>query len=249
MDIYHQRNDVASFETLAEELYAAVGGRGGKIWEKVEEMGRKLNPENPMFRGGASSKATPTAPAVKSDTTAVVAKTAVFTGAADEMFSSSGAASPPPPASAPSSDFDLDMGTSTSGADSASDSGEFDLDLGAATDDAGQERDNIADFQKAAQGDSAMAGIDFGTTADNSVNFDFAKDTASASAAPPAGSSNMAGDAQSPQWDEAATKLDLAKAYIDMGDSEGARGILQEVMTEGSDSQKKQAQELASQIS
>lgn len=49
-------------------------------------------------------------------------------------------------------------------------------------------------------------------------------------------------------WDETATKLDLAKAYIDMGDSEGARSILDEVLTEGSDDQKRQARELASQI-
>jgi len=52
----------------------------------------------------------------------------------------------------------------------------------------------------------------------------------------------------SAQWDETATKLDLAKAYIDMGDAEGARSILQEVMTEGNEAQKKQAQELSAQI-
>jgi pilus assembly protein FimV len=51
-----------------------------------------------------------------------------------------------------------------------------------------------------------------------------------------------------PQWDETATKLDLAKAYIDMGDAEGARSILEEVMAEGNDQQKKQAKELAAQI-
>jgi pilus assembly protein FimV len=40
----------------------------------------------------------------------------------------------------------------------------------------------------------------------------------------------------------------LAKAYIDMGDSEGARSILDEVLTEGNDEQKQQASELAKQI-
>ncbi len=50
------------------------------------------------------------------------------------------------------------------------------------------------------------------------------------------------------QWDETATKLDLAKAYVDMGDAEGARSILDEVMAEGSEDQKKQAAELAAQI-
>lgn len=44
--------------------------------------------------------------------------------------------------------------------------------------------------------------------------------------------------------DEVATKLDLARAYIDMGDQDGARDILDEVSTEGSDEQKREAQEL-----
>jgi pilus assembly protein FimV len=49
--------------------------------------------------------------------------------------------------------------------------------------------------------------------------------------------------------DEVATKLDLARAYIDMGDTEGAQSALEEVMTEGSDEQKKQAEELLKQLS
>ena len=48
--------------------------------------------------------------------------------------------------------------------------------------------------------------------------------------------------------DEASTKLDLARAYIEMDDKEGARDILEEVATEGSDDQKKQAKELMDQL-
>jgi len=48
--------------------------------------------------------------------------------------------------------------------------------------------------------------------------------------------------------DEVGTKLDLAKAYIDMGDPEGARSILDEVLEEGNDVQKQEAQELRQQI-
>lgn len=44
--------------------------------------------------------------------------------------------------------------------------------------------------------------------------------------------------------DEAATKLDLARAYIDMGDTEGARDILDEVLSEGSDQQQQEARQL-----
>ena len=41
-----------------------------------------------------------------------------------------------------------------------------------------------------------------------------------------------------------ATKIDLAEAYIDMGDGDGARDILSEVLEEGTDEQKARAQEL-----
>ena len=48
--------------------------------------------------------------------------------------------------------------------------------------------------------------------------------------------------------DEAATKLDLARAYIDMGDHDGARDILDEVCKEGSDAQKQEAEEMLSRL-
>ncbi|MCC1497655.1 FimV/HubP family polar landmark protein [Alcanivorax sp. 1008] len=48
--------------------------------------------------------------------------------------------------------------------------------------------------------------------------------------------------------DENATKLDLAKAYIDMGDAEGARDILQEVVSEGSAEQQQEARDLLAQV-
>ena len=47
--------------------------------------------------------------------------------------------------------------------------------------------------------------------------------------------------------DEIATKLDLAKAYVELGDSESAKTILQEVMTDGNADQQRQARELLRQ--
>ena len=48
--------------------------------------------------------------------------------------------------------------------------------------------------------------------------------------------------------DEAATKLDLARAYIDMGDSAGAREILAEVVKEGTESQRRDAESLLERL-
>ena len=48
--------------------------------------------------------------------------------------------------------------------------------------------------------------------------------------------------------DEIQTKLELAQAYMDMGDAEGARSILDEVMSEGDYEQKEAAKELINKM-
>jgi pilus assembly protein FimV len=51
-------------------------------------------------------------------------------------------------------------------------------------------------------------------------------------------------EAMGEDGDEIATKLDLARAYVDMGDSDGANEILKEVVAEGNTEQRKEAQDL-----
>jgi len=53
------------------------------------------------------------------------------------------------------------------------------------------------------------------------------------------------GDAK---WQEVATKLDLAKAYEEMGDKDGARELLSEVVKEGDAAQQAQAQQLLASL-
>jgi len=48
--------------------------------------------------------------------------------------------------------------------------------------------------------------------------------------------------------DEVGTKLDLAQAYIDMGNADGARTILSEVLSEGDETQKTEAQALLDKL-
>lgn len=50
------------------------------------------------------------------------------------------------------------------------------------------------------------------------------------------------------QWHDAATKLDLAKAYEEMGDREGAKEILQEVIRDGDENQQKEARSLLAKL-
>ena len=53
---------------------------------------------------------------------------------------------------------------------------------------------------------------------------------------------------QDEKWHEVATKLDLAKAYQEMGDADGAREILGEVIRDGDDEQQEAAQALMQQL-
>ncbi|GIX21378.1 MAG: hypothetical protein KatS3mg121_0161 [Gammaproteobacteria bacterium] len=48
--------------------------------------------------------------------------------------------------------------------------------------------------------------------------------------------------------DEVATKLDLARAYLDIGDTDGAASTLEEVLAEGNEEQRREAEELLDQI-
>jgi pilus assembly protein FimV len=258
LEIYANRSDVRAFETLAEEMYAAMGGRPSKHWPRVEELGRKLNPNNPMFRGGgAAAGAGMAAAAVAAPSFADTAKMKAPAPTTTTI------APPEAKAAAPADsagDFDFDL--SAAPVDTASADAGFDLDLGGSDSSASKAEKAAVDFDAELGLDSSGAGdldVDIGKSGSNLVDFDFGDKEESASAAAPqtefavaehgAGAEAVTGDVgESPQWDETATKLDLARAYIDMGDSEGARSILDEVLSEGNEQQKKQAKELVAQI-
>ena len=88
-----------------------------------------------------------------------------------------------------------------------------------------------------------------------SLNLDEEPPAAKVAAAPVSLMENSASDTASDAAggagmadDDAATKLDLAKAYQEMGDNEGAREILQEVVREGNEQQRAAAQALLEEL-
>jgi len=253
LEIYHHRNDLRSFETLAEELYAALEGKGGKIWEKVEEMGRKMSPNNPMFRGGAPVKAvsepptavfSPAAPKVPAAATSAAA--AAISAAFNETLGGAKQAATPAPPAAPNlqdTGLSLDLGTPavTEPAPPSDISFDFDLAPPSQAETGELVLEEGGDLKPAGSRDEELVAEERGAD-DGFISFDT---EASAGAV---ASTAEAAPAVDKDWDETATKLDLAKAYIDMGDNEGARSILDEVITEGSDQQQQQARDLVAQM-
>ncbi len=77
LEIYAQRKNLKQFETTATELYSLTGGNGPD-WEKAASMGRKFDPDSPLYRIPAPGS-TQSAPATKS-AVAVGAAAAVAVG-------------------------------------------------------------------------------------------------------------------------------------------------------------------------
>ena len=57
LEIYAARKDTLAFETVASELYAGMGGQGTPVWQRAAEMGRSIDPSNPLYRATATATA------------------------------------------------------------------------------------------------------------------------------------------------------------------------------------------------
>jgi pilus assembly protein FimV len=95
-----------------------------------------------------------------------------------------------------------------------------------------------------------VEGQEFGEVSNDSVDFDFDFDFDMPAKASN-GKNNQQGNFGTPDltdMDELETKLDLAKAYIEMGDAEAARDITEEVLRKGSSEQKKTAESILERL-
>ncbi|MDH6169696.1 pilus assembly protein FimV [Variovorax boronicumulans] len=108
LEIHAKRRDVRAYEGLATEVHKLTGGAGSD-WNRVVDMGKDLDPGNPLYESGAPRSASQ-------------AETAAFAGALASAVKAPVAAvptpvAPPPIASAPPAfmpsvaplDFDLDL--------------------------------------------------------------------------------------------------------------------------------------------
>lgn len=278
LEVYAASGDVDSFVLHAEALQTALDGRDAATWNKVVAMGRQLAPDHELFAGGArmATGVAAAAAAVAVASAADEAGDGFdiggfdFDSAASELDLSSGG-----DAAAEELHLDLDAETlaglddSTGGAGTADtmadagspesfwqDTGEASLGAGS-----GMEPDAEPSF------DSTDSGVSLSDMASKPASDLLADDAAGA--APDLGGdidwlsavgedftpleSDLLSDDEDFEGlisgtDEIGTKLDLAKAYIDMGDQESALNILNEVSEEGSEDQQREASALRRQI-
>ena len=242
LEIYHARKSATAFETVARELRGAVGG-DSPLWQKAAVMGAQIDPNNPLY-GGAAAAASAVADA------APVAKPGL-----DFDLDSSSSAAPAAEQATPSS-FDLDLGGARAATPPApapsreSPALDFDIDSAALPASAAPGAPGARDEKPAFDFD--LSGLDFpapGAPAKPAAPASFDQTIGmSAAPAPELADLNLGEAGQGGDGDAVSTKLELAKAYLEIGDKDGAREILQEVAKEGSGAQKDEAQKLIASL-
>lgn len=263
LEIYANRRDAQSFEQGALKLKGITKG-SGPDWDKAVKLGRSIDPGNGLY-GGTGEAPVAAAPAVAAaPVVAAAAPTVDF-----DIGGGVGADSAP----AQANGLDLDLGGAPAASQDQSDfspsgtliidsteskaaSSGLDFDLGASSG---------VNFNMPAAAPAAAAPAPSAPAAGGGLDFDLNLGGSDAPAAEPSapamdlseisldlgtpGDTAAAGaGADDPKWQEVATKLDLAKAYEEMGDKDGARELLNEVVREGDAAQQAQANQMLAKL-
>ena len=275
LEIYAGRRDAKAFEGVAGDMYAMTAGANDE-WPQVVTMGLALDPTNSLYGGSADAVAESSfegAEAAMDNELSGKALDALeigdFSEPDSQPFSNVVEQAFGTPADADADlrglDFDLNIDTQTSAAESTGGSP-----FGAATETAAQDLPSLEDQfdlpsldlpereskPAVASFDAPELDLDLSDlesltkpvtlTADSETALDLSDVSLELEpelVAQEAGDESAAG-----RWQEMATKLDLASAYEEIGDKEGARELLQEVIQGGDGGQQQKARAMLSKI-
>jgi pilus assembly protein FimV len=281
LEIHAKRRDLRAYEALASDVHKLTGGQGND-WNRVVEMGKELDPGNPLYETGAR-------PTGEAAVPAAVATAALAAAVVASPPAAAPVAAAPPPAFVPSVaplDFDLDLNKSIAEAPTTmpapiTEPAPVTASLPPVSAPA---RERFAQTSRDVQRDMAYASpppADFDTDFNTapaalempgmrSIHTDELTQPATLRASLPSDSgfiefdmsalaglnhreSNDTEPGQLEPLDEAndnphAIKLSLARELQALGDTEGARSLVEEVEAESSGDLKTQAKQLLAQL-
>ena len=277
LQIYANRKDAKSFEKVARDLQQASGG-AGEIWDQAIALGYQVDPDNSRYAAGRSAAGAAATAGAAAAASAAAENVDFNIGSEDSQAtttdidlgdSSFDSTQIIDPAAKPAHDatvsmrpvamdFNVELPAAGVSADElaprrASSAGlDFDIDLNSLTSSAPADAGAAAAEPASGGLDFDMSGLSLDAPAEPRLE--------SSSAAPEIDLSGISLDlgtettpALSPtgkddHWYDVQTKFDLAKAYQEMGDKDGAREILKEVLQEGDAEQKTAAKSVLSSL-
>ncbi len=218
--LYYSRRDVEHFEAAAEAMHAHVTDPQQDEWQDVVHMGEDLVPTHPLFDHHAELQVhTDDDPLEGFDIDDYADDATVMRSAPASLEAGVEPPELPKPVGGYAFDFDLTAHPLPP---------ELPSTPAALADTAASVTTNESDLPSAAPSPVAD---------DPESSWQFEQ----TDAAPTNGAADDLGEFNDDPID---TKLDLARAYLDMGDAEGARAMLGEVLKEGSQMQQDVAREL-----
>lgn len=242
LEIYAARPDPLRFAELAHDVHDAYDGRGA-MWERTRAMGLAIDPDNPLYQPESLPDAGQVPDLSMTESLAADDANAedAMAGLEDMMSPEAATAAVPEAKNNNGNDLlDFDFAIDAQSMPTATPAPDvpvieapplMDVELPPA---AGTEPDWPIESQTDAQGVAdtmAPAGAD-------------SVEAAPVEAAPVEAIVQKPSDGE----EALATKLDLARVYLDMGDNDGAREVLQELQREARGALRKQADEMLARI-
>ena len=248
LEVYAKRRDTKGFELLATQLFAITQGIGAD-WEKAQEMGRQIDPENALYQpGGRPAEVVRDGQVIAEPLNATTLPQSVMPTAS--MFPNNEPTLPQPSSLDLDLDLDIDSGApapdettrtmpaakpGAAAAPTAPPAPAPDLDLG----DLSLDLDVPPTIPVPKGAKASDASLDFG---------DF---RLSEPGALSGGSGSVAMGADELPIDESdpiARKIELAEEFRQIGDMEGARDLLEEVIAKSSGALKAKAQHMLGEL-
>ncbi len=232
LEVHTLRKDKPAFEATARALWAV--SPTGPLWERAARLGLSIDPENPFYGGSVAS----TGSDQIEDTESVSSDSSFSHKVTTSEPESSIGVSEEGPEQKPEVQEQLDepsFGIEFSSSQEAETSSETpvtespptssdDMSIDFPSSDSENEPAPTVTPSSPGLPESDLAGIN--------LNIDDSVSTAS---------SDTQSVEKSAKWHDLATKIDLARAYQEMGDNDGAKEILQEVIKEGDSEQQESA--------
>lgn len=269
LEIYSGRKDTVAFGQMAREMHEMTGGLNEE-WSKVVQMGAVLDPGNALYGDGTGNLSVPSAAGAG----LAAAAAGVAAGAAAAMTHDASAEHAAPAEAEQAAAPAVATEEPAQQEPVAEGDPGLDFDVKPAEMPSAQQDAPAPTFQSTRSGPlSAMPGVDLPTLdLDQPLDLDDGPSTVTdlnidttitesldmgsestdhglgsigldLSPSTISGPITMSGAASS-QWQEMASKLDLASAYVEIGDKEGARELLDEVVAGGDAAQQQRAREL-----
>ncbi len=240
LEVYAKRRDTKGFEMLATQLYSLTKGEG-EDWTKTQELGRQIDPENPMYQPGGAPKVT-----TVGDSGRMIEPLGASTMPQSVMPSTSGfppsAIDTSSPLSVPASDVDLDLDLGTFSGGAATPEPEPLTTLPPSRSGGAVTREQTVAAAPKVSLDAISLDLNPPsakmplTSADGKVDkpaLDFGDFTLPAQPSVHGGLDDN---------DPLARKLELAEEFRQIGDTEGARDLLEEVVAKAGGALKNKAQ-------